>query len=167
MATIRTRRLVLREAQASDVDALHEIMRQPRAMAYWSTPPHATRDVTAEWLSNMIAIDPKEGEDFIIELEGRVIGKAGLHRFPDIGYLIDPEFWGRGYGREAVSAVVARAFAHHGLTRIQADVDPRNTASIRLLERLGFVETHRQEKTWLVGEEWCDSVYLALDRPAH
>mgnify|MGYP003347797219 CR=1 FL=1 len=44
------------------------------------------------------------------------------------------------------------------------DVDPRNKASIRLLERLGFAETHRAARTWLVGEEWCDSVYFALTR---
>jgi hypothetical protein len=34
------------------------------------------------------------------------------------------------------------------------------------LAKLGFVETHRAPRTWLVGEEWCDSVYLALQRPA-
>ena len=48
---------------------------------------------------------------------------------------------------------------------IKADVDPRNQGSLRLLARLGFVETHRAGRTWLVGDEWCDSVYLALPRP--
>ncbi|WP_318248057.1 GNAT family N-acetyltransferase [Novosphingobium huizhouense] len=157
---------MLRPAGAGDLDALHAIMRQPRAMAYWSTPPHDTIDATREWLAAMIAIRPEEGEDFIVESEGRVIGKAGFYRFPYIGYLFDPAVWGRGYAREAVGAVVARAFAHHRLSRILADVDPRNAASIRLLERLGFTESHRQERTWLVGEEWCDSVYFALERPA-
>ena len=162
---IRTARLILRPVRPEeDLGAMHAIMCQPRAMAYWSTPPHDSKAQTAEWLTNMAAIQPCEGEDFIVELEGRVIGKAGFYRFPDIGYMFDPAVWGQGLAREAVGAVVERGFAVHNLQRIQADVDPRNKASMKLLERLGFAETHRQARTWLVGEEWCDSVYFALTR---
>ena len=162
---IHTARLVLRPVRPeADLPAMHGILRQPRAMAYWSTPPHDSEAQTAEWLANMAAIQPCEGDDFIVELEGQVIGKAGFYRFPDIGYLFDPAVWGRGLAREAVGAVIARGFPVHRLARVQADVDPRNTASMTLLERLGFTETHRQARTWLVGEEWCDSVYLALTR---
>ena len=166
METLRTERLVLRPARADDLDALHAVMRQPRTLAYWSTPPHESREQTAEFLEGMMTIPPGEGEDFVIEHEGRLIGKAGLYRFPDIGYLLDPAFWGRGLMREALGAVIARACAFPDLPRLQADVDPRNAASIRLLERLGFRETHRQERTWLVGDAWCDSVYFVLDREA-
>ena len=162
---ITTERLVLRPARPGDLAAMHTIMRQPAAMTYWSTPPHAAPEQTAAWLAAMIAIPPDEGEDFIVEHDGRVIGKAGFWRFPSVGYLLDPALWGRGFAREAVAAVIARAFAVHRLPRIVADVDPRNTASIGLLTRLGFTETHRQANTWLVGEQWCDSVYFALDRP--
>ena len=163
MAVLRTERLLLRPARSDDLEALHGIMRQPRALAYWSTPPHDSAAETAGFLDAMMTIPPGEGEDFVIEHEGRLIGKAGLYRFPDIGYLLDPAFWGRGLAAEALRAVIARAFEVHGLPRIQADVDPRNAASLRLLARLGFRETHRQARTWLVGEQWCDSVYLVLD----
>ena len=61
--------------------------------------------------------------------------------------------------------MIARTFADFDIERVTADVDPRNTASLALLHRLGFAETHRAARTWLVGEEWCDSVYLALPRP--
>ncbi|KPF79021.1 GNAT family N-acetyltransferase [Novosphingobium sp. AAP93] len=165
MAVLRTERLLLRPVRADDIDALHAIMRQPQAMAYWSTPPHSTLAETADLLDAMISIPSGEGEDFVIEFKGRLIGKAGLYRFPDIGYLLDPAFWGRGLATEALRAVISRAFEVHRLPRIQADVDPRNAASLRLLARLGFRETHRQARTWLVGGEWCDSVYLALDQP--
>ena len=48
--------------------------------------------------------------------------------------------------------------------RIDADVDPRNASLAEASRRvLGFRETGRKERTWLVGNEWCDSVYLALD----
>lgn len=162
---IRTARLLLRPVRPQeDLAAMHAIMRQPRAMAYWSTPPHDSEAVTAEWLGNMADIPDLEGEDFIVEHHGRVIGKAGFYRFPDLGYLFDPDVWGQGFAREAVGMVIARGFTVHHLPRILADVDPRNKASIRVLERLGFAETHRAARTWLVGEEWCDSVYFALTR---
>ncbi|KPF90401.1 acetyltransferase [Novosphingobium sp. AAP83] len=164
-AIIRTQRLLLRPVHESgDLAAMHTIMKQSRAMAYWSTPPHASEVQTREWLANMAQIEPALGEDFIVEFEGRVIGKAGFYRFPDIGYLLDPAVWGQGIGREAVEAIVARGFAVHHLPRITADVDPRNKASMRLLEGLAFAETHRQARTWLVGDMWCDSVYYALTR---
>jgi len=164
---IETPRLVLRRVrEVEDLAPMHAIMRQPKAMAYWSTPPHGSQDETREWLANMAMIEPAQGEDFIVEFQGRVIGKAGFYRFPDLGYLFDPAVWGQGLASEAVAAVIARGFDVHRLPRVQADVDRRNLASIALLERLGFVETHRQARTWLVGDQWCDSVYFALAREA-
>ena len=163
---LTTARLRLRPAREADLAAMHAILRDPRAMAYWSSLPHATPEQTRDWLAGMIAIDPAEGEDFIVEHQGAVIGKAGLYRFPEIGFIFHPAVWGRGFAREALEAVVSRAFAVHRLPAIVADVDPRNAASLALLTRLGFAETHRAAKTWLIGEQWCDSVYLRLEAPA-
>lgn len=108
----------------------------------------------------MIEIDRGTGEDFAVEYEGRVIGKAGLRKFPVLGFIFHPDVWGRGLASEAVRPIIDRAFNTHGLPMIEADVDPRNTSSLKLLHRLGFVETGRAQRTSLVGSEWCDSVYL-------
>lgn len=164
---IRTERLVLRRARAEDVEAMHEVLSHPVAMRYWSTPPHETIEQTREWLQSMIERDPRASEDFVVELEGRVIGKAGCFRLPEIGYILHPEQWGRGFATEALTAVIARVFARHDVPAITADIDPRNTASIRVLTKLGFAETHRASRTWQVAGEWCDSVYLALPRAAY
>jgi RimJ/RimL family protein N-acetyltransferase len=159
----RTERLLLRPAKADDLEPLHAILSHPRAMAYWSSPPHESIDQTRDWLSSMIAIDAAEGEDFIVEHDGKLVGKAGLWRFPEIGFIFHPDHWGRGFAREALAFVLDRAFGSHGLPKVDADVDPRNAASLKLLEELGFRETGRKERTWLVGGQWCDSVYLELD----
>jgi RimJ/RimL family protein N-acetyltransferase len=53
--------------------------------------------------------------------------------------------------------------AGRGIARIDADADPRNAASMGLMTSRGFSETGRAENTWLVGDEWCHSVYFALD----
>lgn len=165
MTTIRTERLTLRPGRLQDAADLHSVFSDPETMRYWSTTAHADLATTEAWLAGMIATPPGAGEDFVIELDGVVIGKAGAYRFPEYGFILRRDQWGRGLAREAMEAVLPRAFAVHGLERATADVDPRNVASLGLLRRLGFRETHRASRTWHVGGEWCDSVYLALERP--
>jgi [ribosomal protein S5]-alanine N-acetyltransferase len=162
---ILTSRLCLRKARADDLDDLHEVFSDARAMRYWSTPPHADVGETREFLAKMLSADPAESCDYVVERQGFVIGKAGCWRVPEIGYILHPDAWGQGLAHEALTPIIAQVFAHFPTPEITADVDPRNAASLRLLARLGFRETHRRRRTWLVGEEWCDSVYLALARP--
>jgi [ribosomal protein S5]-alanine N-acetyltransferase len=159
-----TARLKLRRAAASDLEAFYEILSNPAAMRYWSTPPHESLEQTREWLESMMADGPPESEDFVIELGGRVIGKAGCWRVPEIGYILHPNCWGQGFAAEACAAVIAHVFAASDVPAITADVDPRNEASLRLLAKLGFIETGRATATYEVAGEISDSVYLALPR---
>ncbi len=158
---IRTERLVLRRAAMADAPAMHRIMSDPRAMRYWSTPPHDSLALSEAWLRSMVEADPATSDDFIVTLGRRLIGKLGAWQLPEIGFLIDPAEWGKGYASEALAAFIERRRAL-GSTELTADVDPRNAGSLRLLTRHGFTETHRAARTFQVGDEWCDSVYLAL-----
>ncbi|MGB3336023.1 MAG: GNAT family N-acetyltransferase [Devosia sp.] len=162
---IRTERLLLRRPHMDDLDAMFEIMSDPVAMRYWSTLPHADRAVTRPWLERMIARTAAGGEEFVIEHQGRVIGDVGAGRLPDFGFMLRRDSWGRGFATEASRAFITHAFRNTTATELLADVDPRNTPSLAVLAKLGFVETGRAERTFLLGEEWCDSVYLALARP--
>ena len=165
MTELVTPRLRLRRARESDLEPIHAVLSHPAAMRYWSTPPHTDIAQTRDWLSGMIAGPPGLSDDFVVVFEGRVIGKAGCWRLPDVGYILHPDCWGQGLATEALSAVIGHVFATRPVEALKADVDPRNESSLKLLSRLGFAETHRAARTWLVGEEWCDSVYLALPRP--
>lgn len=158
---IRTDRLLLRRARLDDAPAMHAIMCDPEAMRYWSTTPHTHLGETERWIASMVAMEPAVGDDFIVTLDGRLIGKLGAWKLPEIGFLIDRAEWGRGFASEALSAFIARRRAL-GSTELTADVDPRNTDSLRLLERHGFVETGRAAGVWQVGDALCDSVYLRL-----
>lgn len=149
----------------SDLTDIHTILSDPRAMRFWSTPPHHDIEQSREWLAAMVSAPADVGDDYIIEHDGMLIGKAGCWRLPEIGYIFRPEAWGQGFGFEALAAVIPRIFARHAIEEIIADVDPRNAGSLALLAKLGFVETHRAERTVQVGDEWCDSVYLSLRRP--
>lgn len=163
MTRLLTPRLTLRHARADDLEALHRVLSDPRATAYWSTPPHESLDQTRAWMADMLEPGPGR-EDFVVELNGKVIGKAGFWRLPEVGYILHPDAWGRGLGLEAVGATIAHVFKTHDLDVLTADVDPRNLASLRLLERLGFQQTGSAERTFRIGDAWVDSLYFSLSR---
>lgn len=131
-------------------------------MRFWSTLPHETLDQTEEWLASMIACSEEGGDDFILEADGALIGKLGCYRLPEIGYLLSPSAWGRGYAREAMAAYIAHR-RRGGGGELTADTDPRNYPSIKLLQGHGFVETGRVKRTWLIGGQWFDSIYWRLE----
>lgn len=160
---LTTPRLTLRPARQDDLAPMHRVFTQPQAMRYWARPPHDSLDQTEAYLSRMI-LAANGARDFIVERDGEVIGKAGMWRVAEVGFILHPDHWGQGLAREALEAVIDHIFAATDLTDLTAEVDPRNAASLGLLGRLGFVETGRAEKTLLWGDEWCDSVYLALAR---
>lgn len=159
---LRTDRLLMRRARPDDLEALHAIMADPETMRFWSTPPHATLAETRAWLDSMIAADPAAADDFMLEQDGELIGKLGGWRLPEIGFLLRRDRWGQGLASEALATFITRA-ASLGVPFLTADVDPENAASLKLLERAGFVETGRASATWEVGGRLCDSVYLRLD----
>lgn len=163
---IQTERLLLRRAQMSDVGDLHRVFSDARAMRYWDSLPYSQVAQTEAFVRAMVDASPETSDEFVIELEGRVIGKAGAWRMEEVGFIFHPDHWGRGIAFEALSALIPHAFAALPIDRLVADVDPRNAASLGVLSKLGFAETGRAERTMQVGDEWCDSVYLELPRPA-
>jgi RimJ/RimL family protein N-acetyltransferase len=105
-----------------------------------------------------------------VDGSGTVVGDVGLcwssevHRQAEIGYSFHPDHRGHGYATEAAAALVALAFTDLGVHRVAGRLDARNTASARLLERLGMRrEAHLVENEWVKGE-WSDEVvYAVLD----
>lgn len=164
LTELLTPRLTLRRARADDLHAMHAVLSDERAMRYWSTPPHEHLEQTRAWLAGMIASPPSQGDDFVIVHEREVIGKMGAWRLPEFGFVLRPDRWRRGLAAEALTAFVAHVFATRDIDRLTADVDPRNAASLALLERHGFARTGYATGTWNTHIGVCDSVYLALDR---
>ncbi len=162
---IRTERLLLRPARPSDVDGMHAIFSDAEAMAHWSTAPHEDRGQTEAWINLMLdaqAAGPTL--DFIIERDGETVGKIGFWRPPELGYILRRDLWGQGLASEALAAVIRAAFDVGGLDEIQAEVDPNNLASVRLLEKQGFQRTGFAERTLEINGVWFDSLYFTLER---
>lgn len=159
---LTTRRLTLRRATPQDLDALHRVFTDARAMRYWSRPAHASLDQTRTYLDTMI--NAPDSDEFVLIHEGRLIGKAGAWKLPEVGFILHSDHWGKGLAQEALTALIAHLFAHHDIAALTAEADPRNATCLGLLAKLGFHETGRATRTMQWGDEWCDSVYLALDR---
>jgi ribosomal-protein-alanine N-acetyltransferase len=146
---LTTERLRLRAPLPRDAAALLGILGDPEVTRYHNMPTlttlaeaqaalerlerrYAARD-TIRW-----AIEPLE--------PGEMIGTVGLLRFDfeqrraEVGYEIARSAWGRGLATEAAAAVVGYGFSVLGLHRIEAGVLPGNAASVRVLEKLGFLE---------------------------
>jgi RimJ/RimL family protein N-acetyltransferase len=100
----------------------------------------------------------------------RIVGHATLfnwdrpQRRAEIGYSIRRDLWGQGFGSEAVATLIAFGFERLDLRRLEADADPRNAASIRLLEKLGFVREGYLRERWEIDGEIQDAVYFGLLR---
>ena len=164
MVEIRTERLLLRRARWADLDDMHAVLAEEAASTYWSHGPHRDVEETRAWLGAMIAADPAKSDDFVVVLDGRVIGKMGAFELPEFGFRLRSDHWRRGYASEAMAGFLPHVFARDDVPALIADVDPRNAASLRLLERFGFIETHRVAGNWDTHIGLCDSVFLRLER---
>ncbi|PYG31892.1 GNAT family N-acetyltransferase [Pelagimonas varians] len=164
---IETARLTLRAGRADDLTPLHEIFSDTRAMRYWDRPPHENLDQTARFLDNFMVPDPQTREEYILEYQGRCVGKAGMWRRFEIGYILHPDLWGLGLVTEGLQTIVPRVFERFpDAASLTAELDPRNIGSVKVLRKLGFTQTDLKEKNFLYGEsEWCDTAYFRLLRP--
>ena len=99
--------------------------------------------------------------------EDQLIGDLGVRldenlRQAELGFTLAPAHQGRGYGTEAVRAVVDHLFTQRRLHRLSAECDARNLASAALLQRVGFrQEGLRREHTW-IKDEWTDDLLFGL-----
>ena len=164
---IKTERLVLRRAVQSDLDAFHEIMTIPDVMRFWSCPPHAEISQTQKFLDYLKDFDWAQREEYVVEYQGKCVGKAGCWRRPELGFILHPDVWGMGVAAEASAAIIPRAFKKFSSEDyIIADVDPRNKPSVAVLKKLGFSLHESKKKDFLYGGvEWCDTDYYRLPRP--
>ena len=105
---VGTERLLLRRATMADAPAMFRIMSDVRAMRYWSSLPHVELAQTEAWLRTMVDVDPATSDDFIVTLDGKLIGKLGAWQLPEVGFMIDPAVWGRGYASEGLAAFITR-----------------------------------------------------------
>lgn len=144
---LETRRLVLRELREADVDDAFEMFSNPEVMRYIGRPVHKSLDDTRRILErNWAQFPQREGVHWAITLSGkdRLIGSCGHwrlmkeHKRAELGYDLLPAYWGQGIMSEALQAILRFGFTQMGLHSTEAQIDPANLRSRRVLERAGF-----------------------------
>ena len=175
MTTLETERLILREFEESDLQAIHEYASDPEVVRYMEWGPNTEKD-TREFLQRAFDQRRKQprtdyGLAVILKAETGLIGSGGIyiasqaHNEAELGYCFNRRFWGHGYATEAARAFVAFGFRELGLHRIYATCAPANAASARVMEKTGMQrEGHLREHRWQKGR-WRDSyLYAILER---
>lgn len=173
---LETERLNLRKFRDDDLETLLAYRNDPDVYIYqgWKVP--FTREAAVEFIAEMSKREVgTQDTSFQIVLAlkttDELIGDLGY--FPNkhdprqirVGYTLAKKYWGNGYATEAMRALLDYAFDVQHAHRVIADLDPRNAASLKLLERLGFRrEAHFVENYWM-GDYWADEyLYAILER---
>ena len=172
--TLHTERLRLRPFDDADAEALFALHSNAHVLRYWDSPPWtdparadrfvaACREMAEQGSGARLAMDRAS--------DGAFLGWCSLSRWnPDyrsasLGYCLDDAAWGHGYATEAARALLGWAYDTLDLNRVQAEVDTRNPASARVLEKLGFVREGTLREDCIVDGEVSDSwVYGLLRR---
>ncbi|KRC61693.1 hypothetical protein ASE14_12740 [Agromyces sp. Root81] len=180
---ISTERLVLRPLEASDAPDVFEYQRIPEVLTYVPWPLRERADAYAHTAKRAAArVLAGDGDYFVLAMtlpgtpsvedgaRDRVIGdimvrvSSAKHAQFELGWIVHPDFQGKGYAREAASAIRDFVFATLHPHRIQAFLDARNDASAALCERLGM----RREATILEEQfndgEWQDTALYGVLR---
>ncbi|HLA64569.1 MAG TPA: GNAT family N-acetyltransferase [Rhodothermales bacterium] len=176
LPTLDTPRLRLRTIRPADDPALFAVFGDEEALRYWSRPPFVDVDEASAYrgkIESGFASRTLFQWGVTLRETDELIGTCTLagwereHRRAELGYIIARPHWRKGYASEAVRAVLAFAFGPMNIHRVEADIDPANDASRRMLEKLGFSqEGHLRERWWPYGTP-ADSDVFGLLAPEY
>lgn len=146
---IESERLILREFTLKDIEALYQIRTNPEVLKTIFKEPMKLMQEAIDLVNKMRDdFENSAGINWAITLKntGEIIGVIGLWRIikehyrAEIGYTLRPEYWKQGIISEAVQAVLETGFNTFNLHTIEANLDPKNIGSERVLQKTGFIK---------------------------
>jgi len=172
LPVLESERIRLRPLRMDDAAEVFTMFSDARVTRYWSFQAWTEPAQAEAWLAERIGWGPPSvygwamadrASDAFIGTTALFSLSGPLHR-AELGYSLMPARQGEGLATEAVRRALDFGFDVLGLERIEADVDPRNLASCRLAERLGFQREGLLRNRWRVGGEFADSILYGLLR---
>ena len=170
---LQTDRLVLRAYRPDDLDGILGMLGRADVARYLMWEP-MDPDGARAFLDRRLGQTriEQEGEGLALAVEERATGRyAGevilrliseQHGQGEVGWVLHPDAQGRGYATEAAREMLRSGFADVGLHRIVAECDPRNDASVRVMERLGMRREALHLESLFVKGEWVGSLVYAI-----
>lgn len=167
---LKSDRVTLRAMEREDLKRVHELWRNVDLImlgfGQWHPRPLATLEKRYENY-----LDERDQSWFALEIDGKLVGDCGLHdrnRRSGVAVLgigiYDPDYVGKGYGREACTLLLDWAFRIQNYQRIGLDTWSTNERAIRCYRGLGFVEEGRMRRQLFVDGQYVDQVLMGLLR---
>lgn len=161
MPELETDRLKFRAIKKSDLKDIHEYSSNPKTSEYLLWEPHKTVEYTRKFIDIVLA-KYKLGEyhDWAIVLKEnkKMIGTCGFTRIDEqnstaeIGYVLNPDYWGYGLATEAAKKIVDFAFNILNMNRVEARFMFGNEASLNVMDKLGMkLEGYQRETLYVKG----------------
>lgn len=168
---LESKRLIYRQVTKKDAGTLFKIRSNPEVMKYMDIIAMKSLP-EAKTLIKSFQHDfrHKKGITWAIELkdEKKMIGSFAFWRIiknhcrAEFGYSLLPEYWGKGYMEESFQTLIGFAFKNMGIHSLEANVNPGNDRSIRLLERFGFRKEAYFRENFFNNNAFTDSVIYCL-----
>ena len=171
---LSTERLLLRQMSDEDANDLFVLRSDKKVMQFIDRPlAESTEDALQLIRKIQDSLNNNDGITWAIALksESRLIGTIGFWRIikehyrAEIGYLISPELQGRGLMQEAMNIVLNYGFNEMKLHSVEANVNPANEASIKLLERNRFIREAYHKENYFSNGKFLDSAIYSLITP--
>ncbi len=163
---MESERIVLRELAESDATALYDVFSNEKAMRHWDSAPHRDVSVTLKAISRMLELwHIQQGISWgvVVKESQTLIGQCSFHSWnieqkeAQLGYILNPQYWGNGYGGEVLKTVVDFGFKRLGLKTIIAEIDPKNFPSAAILGKNGFFASEHRKSNLIVNGIYHDT----------
>ena len=170
LPVIEGQRVRLRPLRRTDAAALFTLYADPEVCRYWSFAPWTDPAQAEAWLDERMGWKPPatfgwalaDRDDDAFVGTTSLFSLSGPNRRAELGYSQLPSRQGQGLARPCAALAVAVTHARRDQERVEADVDPRNGPSWRLLEHFGFQREGLLRHRWRVGGEFADSWIYGL-----
>ena len=171
---LETERLLFREFTLNDTEDFFALNTNEKVIQYFDRPKMQSMEEAIKMIKKIsTSFENNEGITWAIELKEtrKIIGHITYWRIikehyrAEMGYSLFPEYWGKGFMSEAIQQVIVFGFSKLKFHSIEANVDPRNISSMKLLERAGFKrEGYLKENFYFNGKFFDTALYSLLNK---
>ncbi|MFS0690958.1 GNAT family N-acetyltransferase [Sporosarcina sp. 179-K 8C2 HS] len=164
--------VILREMEENDWKDVHKYASQQKVCQYQPWGPNSEQE-TKDFVQQVLRDAKKEPRSrfvfaVIVKESGEMVGAGEINirdfsnRVGEIAYIVNPQYWGKGYATEVAKLLIAYGFNEFSLHRIFATCDPRNIGSSRVLEKIGMIKEGRMRENLLLRDGWRDSLLYSI-----
>lgn len=170
--SLLSERILIRDFTLADWPAVQAYGSRPEVYRFQAWGPITPEEARGYVELTIVQAQEKPRTNYtlsvVLAATNEVIGSCGLiirsQKFlqGEIAYFLHPDYWGRGYATEVAQRLLDFGFTTLGLHRITATCDPRNTSSLRVLEKIGMRYEGTLREAVLIRDGWRDSLLYSL-----